>query len=234
MTETVANTVRTLVELMLAVVAGMGEEFGNELQYRIDEEVAANGRVSSAEHGTPGGATRHDRDKRTRKERGLGKDTDHPVLWGSMCKPCKDSRNDYNKARKDKQEAAADLIFSRAMELRGENTVRAGLDGMPFYMPTEAIQGVPTLIKGQAHRIGWALNGDPVVVPLKAVGKDRILDTVQGDDPGDVQALIDLNMIGWNGSVRRTDEVASAFGTLEAWQITAYPGPWQIAQAKRS
>ena len=81
------------------------------------------------------------------------------------------------------------------------------------------------------YRIGWCVNGDPII--LKVGGSDRILDRASNEDAVRTQALIDFNLVGWNGPQRKKADPFYPDG-MEPRQVTAYPGPWQVGQAKRS
>ena len=220
-----ANTIRTMVELMAAVLKACGDELYNELTYRIEEASHA-GRSSKAEHGTPAGATKHDRDMAERRVKGIAANAEHPHLWGPICDVCREARNAYNKERKDRQERAATTVFERALALRPEVMESITREG---YMAELMAVGIEAT--GGFLRIGWCVNGDPII--LKVGGSDRILDEASNSDAVRTQALIDFNLIGWNGPQRKKADPFYPDG-MEPWQVTAYPGPWQVGQAKRS
>ena len=213
-----ANTIRTMVELMAAVLKACGDELTAELTYRIEEASHA-GRSSKAEHGSPAGATKHDRDMAERRVKGIAADAEHPHLWGPICDECREARNAYNKERKDRQERAATTVFERALALRPEVMAIAAEGGSSRGDGNRCCRAT-----GGEYRIGWCINGDPIL--LKVGGSDRILDRASNDDAVRTQALIDFNLVGWNGPQRKDGH--------EPWQVTAYPGPWQVGQAKRS
>ena len=192
-----ANTIRTMVELMVEVLKACGDELTRELTYRIEEASNA-GRSSKAEHGTPAGATKHDRDIAERRVKGIGAHAEHPHLWSLICDECRLARNAYNKDRKDRQERAATTVFERALMLRPQVMEFITQDGAMAELMT-----IATERNAGEFRIGWCVNGDPVLTKVGTGGSDRILDVACSDDAVRVQALIDFNLIGWNGPQRK-------------------------------